>query len=180
MHKIIRYVTIDAPKCIQVIYDDGTICKISKHNGIICTVKQYQNKKISGYMKCRIFKDGKSRYLFVHRIIAELFCENPNHYDYVDHINGNKLDNRAENLEWVTASENLKRAYESGLKKPTVHHMPRRKVRKSGRSWCEVTADERRMIENAYLQGQSINSIANHMRLNVSTVWKYLQKRGKA
>ena len=41
-----------------------------------------------------------------HRLIAEAFVPNPNNYEYVHHINNNRLDNRLENLRWVSASEN--------------------------------------------------------------------------
>lgn len=51
----------------------------------------------------------------VHRIIAELFVQNPNDYNIVNHINGIKTDNRAVNLEWCTASDNVKHAYQTGL-----------------------------------------------------------------
>ena len=50
--------------------------------------------------------DGTSRSLMVHRLVAEAFCDNPNHYNIVDHIDQNKYNNCASNLRWVEARTN--------------------------------------------------------------------------
>lgn len=54
---------------------------------------------------------------YVHRMVAETWIDNPNHYRDVNHINGDKTDNRVENLEWATRSQNIRHAYRTGLTK---------------------------------------------------------------
>ena len=55
-------------------------------------------------------KDGKHN--MIHRLVAKFFIPNPEGKEQVNHINGNVLDNRVENLEWVTAKENRTHAIE--------------------------------------------------------------------
>ena len=69
-----------------------------------------------GYKRVCLTKDCKHKFYAVHRIVAEAFIPNLNNKPQVNHINGIKTDNRVENLEWCTNSENQKHSYDNGLK----------------------------------------------------------------
>lgn len=63
---------------------------------------------------------GERKNYAVHKLVAEAFIPNPNSYKIVNHIDGVKCNNRADNLEWCTYSMNVKHAYEIGLATPTI------------------------------------------------------------
>ena len=69
----------------------------------------------AGYLTTRLSKSGNVVTKLVHRLIAENFIPNPDNKNFVNHKNGNKVDIRIENLEWVTHSENVLHAYKTGL-----------------------------------------------------------------
>lgn len=76
-------------------------------------LKPTQDSK--GYLRLRVTIDREKRSYKVHRLVAMAFVDNPDNKPQVNHINGDKTDNRASNLEWVTNKENAHHAIKNGL-----------------------------------------------------------------
>lgn len=71
-----------------------------------------------GYHQVELRKNSRSKYPLIHRLVAEVFIENPDNKPQVNHIDGNKGNNRIDNLEWVTSSENAIHAFKNHLRTP--------------------------------------------------------------
>lgn len=98
-------------------YEASNLGKIRLKTGKI--LKQFETKSYNtGYVCCRIhFDNGLITNRLVHRLIAQTFLDGVNGKDTVNHKNGIKDDNKVNNLEWCTPSENNLHAYHTGLKK---------------------------------------------------------------
>lgn len=77
------------------------------------------SRSSSGYFHVQLYKGGKSSTKLIHRLVAEAFIPNPDNLPQINHRDGNKANNRFDNLEWVTVSENQKHAIKLGLREPS-------------------------------------------------------------
>lgn len=64
------------------------------------------NKMSNGYLSVELFKDGKSKRLLIHRIVAEAFIDNPESLPIVNHKDEDRTNNSVDNLEWCTQKYN--------------------------------------------------------------------------
>lgn len=69
----------------------------------------------NGYLRIQLTYAGNKKWYPAHRLVAISFLENPDNLPQVNHINGNKLDNSVSNLEWISASNNVRHALKAGL-----------------------------------------------------------------
>lgn len=117
-----------------------------------------------GYLKVVLAKDGHMHHHKIHRLVASAFVPNPHARREVNHINGDKTDNRMDNLEWVSRGENIRHAYRMGLNKGA----------------SKITPEQVAYIKKVYVKG-SITSgtvaIARELGVSPGTVWYALHRK---
>lgn len=129
-------------------------------------IKNIKNNKIltpyineHGYKEYHFCQNGIRKSFKIHRLVALYFVENVDKKPYVNHIDGDKLNNNAANLEWCTAKENDEHARRMGLKhenKPIVA--------------THVTTHESIIFA-------SVSEASGVLGINKGTIHKVLQKK---
>ena len=130
------------------------------------TTNEQVSQSISrrGYWVVRLWCFGYTRLMTVHRLVAQIFIPNntglPIEQLDINHIDGNKLNNSFNNLEWVTRAENCNHAYRTGLR---------------GDNTPILVYD---MINNTYDEFYSIGQVAKYFNINTSTVHEHANRGG--
>lgn len=142
-------------------------------------IKSKRNKKSPIFLKGGLDKDGylhvsiDKKIRKIHRIVAMAFLPNPDNKPEVNHINGNKTDNRSDNLEWVTHKENFKHAIKHNLIKEGENHYKSKFTNKDVRDIFNLSKT---------MQGKDIAKIYNVSRSTISRIlngrrWKKTHKK---
>lgn len=121
-------------------------------------VKASLNKR-NGYMQINQ-RVPNNKTLYVHRIVAHAWCGGWFEGAVVNHKNGVKTDNRASNLEWCTASHNMRHAVDTGLRQ------------------LKTTAEQNREIAARYLRGETSYALADEFRITPTMVLNHVALSG--
>jgi hypothetical protein len=141
---------------------------------------QYKGKIIKvirnpshGYGQLSLVGEWKKKTVRAHRVVAEAFIPNPGNKPYVNHIDCDKLNNRIDNLEWVTAKENTAHIIKMD------RFNPKRGEEVSG---SKLNKDDVIEIRRSFGYGYSMTYLANAYKVSISTIsdalkrntWKHL------
>jgi hypothetical protein len=144
-------------KQIECAEDGYMVSNLGRVKGIRKPIMGQHDNGI-GYLQCKIkMRDGKARFLKVHRMVAIAFIPNPYGLSDVNHIDGNRFNNRVNNLEWLSRADNIRHGFETGLY-PTQKNIS---IVKDGkqydfRSLCELD----RFLHRA--EGYTSNRMTKH------------------
>jgi len=136
----------------------------------IFTGKERKLQKIARYLYLNTGtgKDGKEKIERAHRIIAMLYVPNPLNKPHVNHKDGNKYNNHANNLEWCTLQENHLHAYKSGIRKAKTGEQC---------SYAKFTKDQVLLIRKLYSTGTTVTDLSKKFKRPLSTISAIIHKR---
>ncbi|MEN0652424.1 MULTISPECIES: NUMOD4 domain-containing protein [Hyphobacterium] len=122
---------------------------------------------VKGYSHVTLQQDGRAEQRSIHRLVAEVFVPNPDRLPVVNHLDGEKANNRASNLEWTTHGGNLSHAFSAGL----------RSNQGEGSSRAKLTETDVRTIRTRLSAGETCAAIARDFPVSDRCISRI--KRGK-
>lgn len=112
----------------------------------------------TGYYKVDLKKNGKRKVYKLHRAIAQAFIPNPEGKPFINHIDGNPLNNDIANLEWCTNQENIRHGYKLGL--------------------LPSTREYHEDFIHRYAEGETAKQIADSYGITITPILNALKKNG--
>lgn len=158
-----------------VVRSDGVVLKIKG--------KPMPPSNKNGYLHTSLTRNAKAIRPSIHRLVALHFIPNPNNLPEVNHIDGDKTNNKVDNLEWMTKIENIRHSWEIGLRRFTETQMESLKTRFSKKVYQidavsnEIIDTFNSTVEASEYIGCSSTAIGNCCNLKFDTVkgfrWRY-------
>lgn len=123
----------------------------------------------NGYLYCSLRKNGKLKIYSIHRLVAKAFITNPKNLPEINHIDGNKLNNHFENLEWCTSKKNIEHSIENDLRKFGEE-----------RTDTKLTNEKVREIRRIYIEGDTqfgAPALGLKYGVSTSTIYNVIHRR---
>lgn len=140
------------------LYEISSAGRIRRKDGRI--LKPWRTR--NGYIHATLCNGKSKKQVLMHRLVASAFLEKPTGKDVVNHKNCNPSDNRAENLEWVSQSENVKYAYDLGR----ADNAARKKIRcvETGEVYYSSAAAATWVNSEKYHNSKNLNTVSRTIR----------------
>lgn len=148
-------------------YRASNLGQVKRINRTTCRGKPLESKILTqrinhkGYFTVRLNLSDKSISISTHRLVALAFISNPDNLPQVNHIDGIKIHNFPDNLEWMTNSGNQLHAYRTGLRKLPVGEL---------NANTSLTSQEVSQIIEEYNSGKMLPEIAKERNINLSII----------
>lgn len=128
--------------------------------------KRKAGKDRDAYLQVTLAKNWKQKTFLIHRLVAAAFLPAVEGKDVVNHINGDKTDNRLENLEWCTYKENMEHASGTGLMSfGDDHHT------------AKLTASKARAIRSLHSEGRTYASLSREYGVSPKSIMNVVNNR---
>ena len=130
----------------------GRVRSMKRYYGMVGRIMP-QTIQRKGYYAVTFWMNNKAYCRKVHRLVIEAFKPNPDNLPCINHIDGNKLNNHIDNLEWCTYQQNMQHAVRTGLTNPHQWTDEERK-QISERNKGQRVSDEQRAKLSAAMKGR--------------------------
>lgn len=162
-------------ECLYQVGNYGTVRSIRFRNNRT-SFHRIKNMSLinngNGYLYVSLTKNRKRRNHYVHRLVAEAFCEKKETDVEVNHLNKIKTDNRSENLEWCTHQENME--YSKGERKPRTNS----KLPSSGYKYIRKRKNHYEISYEPLNLSKSYKTLEEAIRYRDEVIGAYYKERG--
>lgn len=140
-----------------LVIENGDIYRVKGKFYFKC--REFNSSRDGRYKYISYSENGRQKHIAVHRLLGKAFIPNPENKPQINHIDGNPRNNSLDNLEWVTAQENVSHAYETGLIR-TLDNTPYKCIKCKGAvmnsgSLCAECKSEMRVLKGRLLSKQN-------------------------
>ena len=148
------------------LYQVSTLGRVRSLPRTTTTGRILKKNKSRFYITVCLSKKNKFETVSVHRLIAKHFIRNPKDKPYVNHLDGNKFNNKLENLEWCTPSENKKHAVVNGYT-----YSPR-----GVKHWASKLT-EKQVIEIRQKRNERQKVLAKRYKISIQTISDIINRK---